>query len=141
MKQLKIKYLNVTLEHIKQFGNWCDLRSSCDIVIKSEEHKLIPLGVCIQLPKNYEAFLVSRSSTFKNYGLIQTNAPGIIDESYSGNDDQWFFSVYATRDIIVYKNDRICQFRILKKQPKLKFIEVDNLKNLSRGGHGSTGIK
>jgi len=141
MKQLKIKYLNVTLEHIKQFGTWYDLRCSIDIKIKKGEHKLIPLGVCIQLPKNYEALLVSRSSAFKNYGLIQTNAPGIIDESYSGNDDQWFFSVYATRDIIVYKNDRICQFRILKKQPKLKFIEVDNLKNLSRGGHGSTGIK
>lgn len=139
--QLKIKYLDLTLKRIKQFGTWYDLRSSCNVTIKLGEHKLIPLGVCIQLPKNYEALLVSRSSTFKNYGIIQTNSPGIIDESYSGNDDQWFFSIYATRDTIVYKNDRICQFRILKKQPKLKFIEVDNLKNLSRGGHGSTGMK
>lgn len=141
LMQLKIKYLNSTLEHIKQFGTWCDLRCPVDIEIKSGEHKLIPLGVCIQLPKNYEALLVSRSSTFKNYGIIQTNAPGIIDESYSGNDDQWFFSIYATRDTVIYKNDRICQFRILKKQPRLKFIKVDNLENFSRGGYGSTGIK
>ncbi|MBQ3567424.1 MAG: deoxyuridine 5'-triphosphate nucleotidohydrolase, partial [Anaerotignum sp.] len=103
------------------------------------EFKLIPLGIAMQLPKGYEAHIVPRSSTFKNYGIIQTNHCGIVDESYCGNNDQWFMPAYAVRDTVIEVNDRICQFRIFEHQPALVFDEVDTLDNADRGGHGSTG--
>lgn len=73
---------------------------------------LIPLGVAMKLPKGYEAYVVSRSSTFKNFGVIQANAFGIVDETYCGDDDQWYYPAYAVRDTVIHVNDRICQFRI-----------------------------
>jgi dUTP pyrophosphatase len=141
--QLKIKYLDPTLEKIKIVKNsdWIDLRSAIDIELKEGEYKLIPLGVAIQLPPNHEAHILPRSSTFKHFGIIMTNSMGIVDESYCGNNDQWFFSAYALRYSIIHKNERICQFRIVEKQPQLEILEVDILENMDRGGIGSTGIK
>lgn len=141
--QIKIKYKNdeiVKLEQ-KEGSDWCDMRCAESITLKKGEYKLIPLGVAMELPKNHEAHVAPRGSTFKNYGLIQTNSVGIIDEKFSGDNDWWFMPVYATRDITIPKNDRICQFRIMEKQPKLDFIVVDSLGNVDRGGHGSTGVK
>lgn len=94
----------------------------------------------MELPKGYEAHVVPRSSTFKNFGVIQTNHQGVVDESYKGNNDEWFMPVYALRDTEINFNDRICQFRIVEKMPKIDFVEVDELKNEDRGGHGSTGV-
>ena len=108
-------------------------------MLKAGEHKLIPLGVAIKLPEGYEAHIVPRSSTFKTYGIIQTNHMGIIDNTYCGDNDQWFMSVYATRDTVIGFNERICQFRIIENQPKLQFIEVEHLGDIDRGGFGSTG--
>jgi len=141
--ELKIKYLVPDLEKIKfvKGSNWVDLRSAIDISMKQGEYKLIPLGISVQLPYMWEAYIVPRSSTFKNFGLIQANHFGVVDYSYSGNNDQWFFSCIAMRDTIINKNDRICQFRINKMQPKFDIIEVDNLENEDRSGFGSTGIK
>ena len=143
MKRIKINYINKTISKIKKVkqGDWIDLRASIDIKLHKNNYTLIPLGVSMQLPKGYEAHLVPRSSTFKNYGIIQTNGIGIIDESYCGDNDQWFMPIYTTRDCEIHKNDRICQFRIVKKMPSVKFKEVDFMKNKNRGGHGSTGIK
>lgn len=93
----------------------------------------------MKLPKCYEAYVVPRSSTFKNYGIIQTNSIGIIDNSYCGDNDIWMMPVYATRKTIIHKNDRICQFRIMKHQPTIKFDEVEHLEGEERGGFGSTG--
>lgn len=142
MKHIKIKYFTDInkIEKIDK-GDWIDLRAAEDIRMKAGEYKLIPLGVAIQLPKGYEAHIVPRSSTFKNYGIIQTNSIGIIDESYCGNNDQWKMPVYATRNTTIYKNERICQFRIMKKQPQIKFQVVDRLNNVDRSGFGSTGRK
>ena len=141
-KTIKIKYLS-DIEKIKPIknGNWIDLRSSETIELKAGEWRLIPLGVAIKLPFGYEAHIVPRSSTFKNFGLIQANHFGVVDNNFNGNEDQWCFSAYATRDTKVEKNDRICQFRIMEIQPSLIFEEVDNLGNKNRGGFGSTGIK
>ena len=141
--QIKIKYLTKDLQKIehKKGGDWIDLRSAQTIKLEKDEHKYIPLGIAIELPKGFEAHVVPRSSTFKNFGIIQTNHCGIVDESFCGNEDQWMFSAYALRDTIIEKNDRICQFRIIKKQPDISFLEVESLNNLSRGGFGSTGIK
>jgi len=142
-KELKIKYINKDITEIKQIdkGDWIDLRASKTIGIKQGEFALIPLGVAMQLPNGYEAHVVPRSSTFKTYGIIQTNSKGIIDESYCGDNDEWKMPVYATRNTVINFNERICQFRIVKKMPKLNIIKVDNLDNDDRGGFGSTGIK
>lgn len=141
--KIKIKYLNDSITHLEKIekGDWIDLRSAEDVELKQGEHKLIHLGVAMQLPKRYEAHIVPRSSTFKKWGIIQTNHMGVIDNTYCGDDDWWFMSVYATRDVKIEKNDRICQFRIEKKMPKVKFETVEVLGNENRGGHGSTGSK
>lgn len=142
METIKIKYFT-DIDHIgmKDGSDWIDLRSSEDIDIKQGEFKLIKLGVAMELPKGYEAHIAPRSSTFKNFGIIQTNSFGIIDESYCGNNDEWKMPAYALRDTHISKNDRICQFRIVKKQPKIEFNIVDMLNNIDRNGIGSTGIK
>jgi len=141
--QIKIKYFNDNMEKLNkiQQGDWIDLRSAIDSTIKKGDFKLIPLGVAMELPEGYEAHVVPRSSTFKNFGIIQTNHQGVIDESYKGDNDQWFFPAYALRDTEIKVNDRICQFRIEKKMPEINFIEVEFLDNKDRGGHGSTGTK
>lgn len=120
-------------------SNWIDLRAAEEITLKTGEFKLIPLGVAMELPKGYEAHIVPRSSTFKNYGIIQTNHQGVIDHSYCGDNDQWYMPVYATRDTQIHMNDRICQFRIMKIQPQIHFEEVCHLGGIDRGGFGNTG--
>lgn len=138
---IKVKY-HEDIEKIEKIsnGDWVDLRAARDVIIRKGDFKLIPLGVSIKLPEGYEAILAPRSSTFKRYGIIQTNSIGVIDESYCGDDDQWMMPVYAVRTTMVHKNDRICQFRIIKHQPELEFEEVESMDTESRGGFGSTGV-
>ncbi len=140
---IKIKYFNDNIEKIAPIskGDWIDLRAAATVELKAGEFKLIPLGVAMELPQGYEAHVCPRSSTFKNFGVIQTNSMGIIDNSYCGDNDQWFFPAYALRDTVIKENDRICQFRIMEIQPKINFITVETLDNADRGGHGSTGVK
>lgn len=140
--KIKIKYFTDKIEKLRYIdgkSDWIDLRAAETVKLKKNEFKLIPLGVAMELPEGYEAHVVPRSSTFKNYGIIQTNHMGIIDESYNGDNDQWFFPAYALRDTVIHINDRICQFRIIEHQPKIEFNEIQVLGNLDRGGHGSTG--
>ncbi|RKD31477.1 dUTP diphosphatase [Lacrimispora algidixylanolytica] len=139
---IKIKYFTDEIERLCYIGgksDWIDLRAAKEVVIKAGEFQLIPLGIALELPSGYEAHVVPRSSTFKNYGIIQTNSMGIIDETYCGDNDQWFFPAYALRDTVIRVNDRICQFRIMEHQPVLAFEEVTELVHEDRGGHGSTG--
>lgn len=138
---LRIKYFDKNIEKLKKTekGDWIDLRSAIDISLKKGDFTLIPLGVGMVLPDGYEAHIVPRSSTFKNWKIIQTNSVGIIDNSYSGENDQWMMPVYAVEDTKIKKNDRICQFRILEKMPALEIQEVEHLNDVSRGGFGSTG--
>ncbi len=142
METIKIKYFTDEIEKLTYIGgksDWIDLRAAKKIEMKAGEFCLIPLGVAMELPNGYEAHVVPRSSTFKNFGIIQTNHMGVIDESYCGNNDQWFFPAYALRDTVIEINDRICQFRIMKHQPEIYFEETKQLKEENRGGHGSTG--
>lgn len=144
MKDIKIKYVCEELERLRYIdgkSDWIDLRAAEDVVLKKGEFKLISLGVSMQLPKGYEAHIAPRSSTFKNFGIIQANHLGIVDESYCGDEDIWRFPAIAMRDTKISKNDRICQFRIVEHQPKINFLEVESLNNAGRGGFGSTGIK
>ncbi|MBO5303620.1 MAG: dUTP diphosphatase [Lachnospiraceae bacterium] len=144
METIRIKYFSDDVERLRYIdgkSDWIDLRASERVELKAGEFKLIPLGVAMQLPKGYEGHLVPRSSTFKNYGILQTNSCGIIDCSYCGDEDMWRMPVYATRDTIIEKNDRICQFRIVENQPKIVFEECEKLENTNRGGFGSTGVR
>lgn len=142
--QIKIKYFTDKIDKLQYIGgadksNWIDLHAAEDVLLKEGEFALIPLGVGMQLPDGYEAHIVPRSSTFKKYGIIQTNHFGVIDGSYCGDNDQWMFPAYATRDTLIHANDRICQFRIVQNQPPIEFETVEHLTSPDRGGFGSTG--
>lgn len=142
METIRIKYFSDEIEkltYIDGVSDWIDLRAASEVSLKKGEFALIPLGVAMKLPKGYEAHVVPRSSTFKNFGIIQTNHMGVIDESYCGDNDQWFMPALAVRDTQIHINDRICQFRILKHQPTISFEETDHLADKDRGGFGSTG--
>lgn len=156
-----------------KIGDWIDLTTAKDTVLKSPQaHKmhirgknkdttgertrdvvfdytLIPLGIAMEIPKGYEAHLLPRSSAFKDWGIIQTNSTGIIDNSYAGNNDEWKLPVVATREITIPKGTRIAQFRISLKQnaslwqklgwlfsSKVSLKAVDNLNNKDRSGFG-----
>ena len=142
MKQIKIRYFSDEIEHLRYIdgkSDWIDLRCAERTELKAGDFALIPLGVAMELPEGYEAHVVPRSSTFKTWGIIQTNSMGIIDHSYCGDNDQWRMPVYATRDTVIELGDRICQFRIVENQPKLEFLECEHLSGPDRGGFGSTG--
>ena len=142
---MKIQIINKSKHLLPQyatlFSAGMDLRANLEkpITLKPLERCLVPTGLYIALPEGYEAHVVPRSSTYKNFGIIQTNSIGIIDNSYCGNNDQWLFPAYALRDTVINKNDRICQFRIMKKMEPVNFVEVKELKDKDRGGIGSTG--
>jgi len=144
MQIVKVMYHDEELEKIQKIskGDWLDLRAAEDVTMKAGEHKLIDLGVSMELPEGYEAILAARSSLFKNTGLLVTNSIGVIDHSFCSSQDRWMLSVYATRDTAVHKNDRIAQFRIQRVQPEVFMKTVDNLDgNEVRGGFGSTGVQ
>lgn len=139
--KIQIKYFSEDIDKIKKIenGDWIDLRASEDVKLKKGEFRLIPLGIGMILPDGYEAHIVPRSSTFKNFKIIQTNHCGIIDNSYSGDSDQWFFTAYALEDTEIKCNERICQFRIVEKMNNIRFETVPHLNETCRGGFGSTG--
>ena len=149
--KIKIKYFDNAKElNMIEKGNWCDLYANKDMFIPEGEKMMIPLGVAMQLPEGYEAYVVPRSSTFKTWGIIQTNHIGIIDNSYCGDNDQWFYPAYCLEPknfidnqygTLIRKGDKIAQFRIIEVQPKLEFEKVELLGNKDRGGFGSTGSK
>ena len=137
---VKIKY-HTDMLPIGQFenGDWIDLRAAEDVEMSAGDFRLISLGVSMKLPEGYEAHVVPRSSTYRRWGIIQANHIGVIDNSYCGDNDIWKFPAIAIRDTTIYKNDRICQFRIVKKQPEFEFEEVEYMDNPDRGGFGNSG--
>lgn len=142
---IKVKYFEnhegLTVEPLKKIdkGDWIDLRANETISLRKGDFRLIPLGIGMKLPEGYEAHIVPRSSTFKNWGILQTNSMAIIDNSYSGNNDQWWMPVFATKNTTIQRNDRICQFRVVEKQPIIEFDTVEFLDDVDRGSFGSTG--
>lgn len=141
--KIKIKYFDKAMPHIelvKGKSDWFDLRAAETIELHKGQSAYIPLGVAMELPEGFEAHVVPRSSTFKKWGILQTNHMGVIDRSYCGDNDQWMMPVLATRDVVIQKYDRICQFRIIENQPSIDFETVETLTGLDRGGFGSTGV-
>lgn len=143
METIKIKYFDNEIDKIEKInkGDLIDLRAAETVEMKKGNFKLIKLGVGMKLPDGYKANMYPRSSTFKNFGIILANSVGQIDNSYSGDSDEWKFPAIALRDTVIHKNDRICQFEIQKIQPEITFEEVEHLDEESRGGIGSTGTK
>ena len=142
MKEIKVKYFVEGIDplcYVDGKSDWIDLHVAEDTTLTAGEFRLIPLGVAMTLPEGYEAHMVPRSSTFKNYGILQANSMGVVDHTYCGDGDQWYFPAYATRDVFLEKNTRLCQFRIMENQPRLHFQTVDRLEGPDRGGFGSTG--
>jgi dUTP pyrophosphatase len=144
VEKIRIKYLSDKIDRIRvpdEKSDWIDLRAAQDVTMSAGEYRLIPLGIAMELPEGYEAHVAPRSSTFKNFGIIQPNSPGVIDRSYCGDNDEWCVPAFALRDTEIKANDRICQFRIVKNQPRIEFEEVETLGNPDRTGFGSTGVK
>ena len=143
MLNVDIIYHNPNMPKLEKIdkGDWIDLRASVGGAFKKGDFALIDLGVSMRLPDGYEAHIAPRSSTFKNWGIIQTNSFGVIDNSYSGTNDIWKMPCYFTRDTVIEPNDRICQFRIVKKMELVSFTEVTELDSTDRGGFGSSGKK
>jgi len=146
---IKIKYFDPDMPRMELTvdGDWIDCRAARDYDLDpntfnfTNDPLLIDLGFACKLPAGYEAHLAPRSSSFKRWGFLVVNSVGVIDESYCGEEDHWMLAVYPTRKAHINKYDRVCQFRIMKKQPEIIFEEVENLSNNSRGGFGSTGVK
>ena len=140
--EVLIKYHDKDLGKIEKIpvGDWIDLRSAEQVEMEAGSFRIISLGVSMKLPEGYEAHVLPRSSTFKKWGILMTNSMGVIDESYCGDNDVWKFPALAMRHTTIFKGDRICQFRIVKKMPEVKFTEVDKMTDADRGGIGSTGV-
>ena len=150
-EKIQIKY-HADIDKLvkKESGDWIDMRAAEDKFIPVGEYAMIPLGVSMKLPEGCEAIVAPRSSTFKHYGIILVNSIGIIDNSYCGTNDVWQYLAYCVKGNCIHngqtgsyirKNDRICQFRILKNQPDIEFEEVEELNHVDRKGIGSTGRK
>jgi probable deoxyuridine 5'-triphosphate nucleotidohydrolase yncF len=140
--KLKVKFENEVcqdFEFVGEKSDWIDLKAAQDYELNQFEYTLINLGFALQLPDGYEAHIVPRSSTFKNFGILQTNSMGIIDNSYCGDEDYWKLPVIAMRDTVIKKGDRICQFRLMEKMSNIEVEIVKTLGNENRGGFGSTG--
>ncbi len=143
MPEIKIKYHDNEIPKLQKIekGDWIDLCAAETIKMLPNTYHLISLGVSMKLPDGYEAYIVPRSSTFKHWGIIQTNGIGIIDNSYCGDHDVWCMPVYATRETTINKGDRICQFRLVERMKAPEFTETDHLSDTERGGFGSTGTR
>ena len=139
--EIMVKYHDKDLGKIEKIpvGDWIDLRSAERVDMEKGDFHLISLGISMKLPQGYEAHVLPRSSTFKKWGILQVNSMGVIDESYCGDNDVWKFPALAMRTTTIFKGDRICQFRIVKKMEEVQFTEVDHLTDKNRGGFGSTG--
>ena len=142
---IKAKYFNKDIEKLQKIekGDWIDLRCAVPggVTIKAGGDAIIKLGVGMILPDGYEAHIAPRSSTFKKYGILLTNSVGVIDHSYSGDNDEWLADVYAVRDTYIPFNERFLQFRIMPVMGEVGFEEVEKLNDEARGGYGSTGSK
>lgn len=157
--KLKIKVKEITegcMPEIIEQGDWIDLKLAEDVrftgsEVQSRKIKYLPLGIAMELPKGFEAYVLPRSSAPKAWHIEVANSQAIIDESYKGNDDEWNLITKAFKATEIPKGTRICQFRIMPKMnagilTKLKWlfsngvelIKVDNLNNDNRGGIGST---
>ena len=159
MMKLRVKYFEGATKMNKiTKGNWIDVFANADVFVPLDERAMIPLGFALELPQGWEGHLAPRSSTFKTWGIIQTNSVGVVDDTYIGDNDQWHMPVYCLtanckvneneiptvdgrQGVWIRKGDKIGQFRIMEVMPEIEFDEVESFGNADRGGFGTTGVK
>ena len=94
--KIKIKYLQDATKMNKiAKGNWIDVYAYQDTFVPEGERAMINLGFALELPKGWEGHLAPRSSTFKTWGVIQTNSVGVVDDTYIGDNDIWHMPIYC----------------------------------------------
>ena len=145
-------------------GDWIDLKAAETVEFENPKYlykekrvkfdsKIVKLGVSMKLPGGLEAIVVVRSGLYKEHPVLVRNSFGVIDNSYSGNTDEWKLPLVAMEGTTINQGERICQFRVQLSQKatviqKLKWLFtssikvewVDNLDAVDRGGFGSTGM-
>lgn len=141
LPELKIRYhreTNPELPDVEKHGNFYDVYCNETVMLNKGDFHLLDLGISVECPEGYWLQIVPRSSTFKNWGIIQANSFGVVDTSYCGDNDIVKMPIFATRDICIPANTRICQFRLVKDIP-FTICRVNKLEGPDRGGFGSTG--
>ena len=168
--KIKVRLINPSCEFkFIDKGEWIDLRAAETIELKAPfantlngkrtsrnvvfNYYAIPLGFAMQLPKEFEAIAVPRSSSFSRWGIICVNSFAVIDSSFKGHNDEWKLLALSTQNATIREGDRVCQFRIQPSQKasfwtklkwlftnKIEFEFVDSLDNEDRGGVGTTGV-
>lgn len=161
--KIRIKYFDgaTKLEKIAK-GNWIDVYARKDIFIPEGSRGMIPLGFALELPPGWEGHLAPRSSTFKSWGIIQTNSVGVVDDTYIGDNDEWHLPAFClvgqtveksgailsdgvtvtpveVKGTWIKKGDKIGQMRVMEVQPDFELEEVLEFGNADRGGFGTTG--
>lgn len=100
MKEIKVMYHDKDMPKLENIGGInhsvaIDLYTAEKVTLDAGEFAIISLGVSIKVPEGHKADVKPRSSTFKKFGIIQPNSPGLIDEVYSGPEDIWKMPVFA----------------------------------------------
>ena len=109
------------------------------INIKPKTSSLIPTGLSIAFPKEYEIQIRPRSGLAAKNNVSVLNTPGTIDSDYRGELKVIIYN-HGNKDFIINNGDRIAQM-ILTPVIKMELEETDNLPETLRGGSGfgSTG--
>ena len=116
-----------------------DLLARETTIIKQGTIELIPGNIIIETPPGYMLVVASRSSTPRKKGLTQPHGIGIIDQDYCGPSDEIKIQMYnfSDKDVTIEKGEKIAQ-GVFVKVDRFEFEEVEQIKDASRGGFGST---
>jgi dUTP pyrophosphatase len=118
-----------------------DVRSTIDIVIPAHGRALVPTGLFIAVPSDYEMMVRPRSGLALKKGITVLNTPGCVDADYRGEVGVILFNT-TNEDFVINAGDRIAQL-VLNKVEQVNWIPVEGLDETERkdGGFGSTKIK
>ena len=117
----------------------CDLHATEDAIVRAGDRRVINTGLRLQIPPGYQAQVCSRSGLAAKYGVMVLNAPGIIDQDFTGEIKVILFNS-GKEDFIVKKGDRIAQLVFLQVFQAI-FQKSEEMPATMRGdgGFGSTG--
>jgi len=138
-----VKYVaseGVTIPKYQTLGSaGCDLHSTEDCIVRSSDRRVVNTGLRLELPSGYQAQVCSRSGLAAKYGIMVLNAPGIIDQDFTGEIKVILFNS-GKEDFIVKKGDRIAQL-VFSQVFQAIFQKSEEMPETVRGdgGFGSTG--
>lgn len=116
-----------------------DLRAAFALTLKSGARALVPTGIAIALPQNFEAQVRPRSGLAVKHGVTVLNAPGTIDCDYRGEIKVPLIN-HGAEDFAIQRGDRIAQM-VIAPVVQVVLQEVATLDATKRGseGFGSSG--